>query len=71
LGRHHECRNLEDPWALTVVDEHPEEKRYVSLVMDPVGRVVVVVYTVQSARIRLISARVATPSERRQYEEQR
>ena len=35
---------------------------------DAMGRVLVVAYTWRGDRIRLISARRATPSERRQYQ---
>jgi hypothetical protein len=38
---------------------------------DPVGRILVVVYTWRAERMRFISARRATARERRQYEERR
>ena len=37
--------------------------------LDAFGGLLVVVYTWRGERVRLISARQATPSERRQYEE--
>jgi uncharacterized DUF497 family protein len=37
--------------------------------LDAFGRVLVVVYTWRGERLRLISARNATPRERRRYEE--
>lgn len=61
---------LEDPSALTIRDPSSEgEERWITLGMDPFGRVLVVVYTWRGERVRLISARAATPHERRQYEE--
>lgn len=60
---------LFDPNALTEEDEHMEgERRFVSIGLDPVGRVLVVVYTFRGEDIRLISARRATRRERRAYE---
>ena len=59
---------LEDELAITVADDHPEEDRYVTIGLDALGRVLVVVYTNRGENIRIISARKATPRERRQYE---
>ena len=59
---------LEDPSALTLEDEREAEKRFVTMGMDSLGRILVVVYTWRGDRVRLISARRATRSERRQYE---
>ena len=59
---------LEDPRALTIDDPHPEEERHLTLGMDTFGRLLVVSYTWRADRIRVISVRKATPSERRQYE---
>lgn len=60
---------LEDELALTVPDpESVEEERFISLCRDPGGRVLVVVYTWRGPNIRIISARVATRREVRQYE---
>ncbi len=60
---------LFDPNALTEEDEHMEgERRFVSIGLDPVGRLLVVVYTFRGEDIRLISARRATRQERRAYE---
>ena len=59
---------LEDDFALTIRDDSPEEARWITIGSDDRGRVMVVVYTWRADRIRLISARIATPSERRQYE---
>ncbi len=61
---------LEDEAALTIRDPFSEqEQRWITLGMDALGRLLVVVYTWRGDRIRLISARPATPRERRQYEE--
>lgn len=59
---------LHDELAVTLLDDHPEEERHVTVGMDALGRVLVVCYTWRGEAVRLISARPATPSERRQYE---
>lgn len=46
------------------------EQRYVTLGMSDRGRVLVVAHTLRGDRIRIISARKATKSERKLYEEQ-
>jgi uncharacterized DUF497 family protein len=59
---------LEDDSALTIRDSFSEEEeRWVTLGMDLLGRILVVVYIWRNEKIRLISARVATPQERLQY----
>jgi uncharacterized DUF497 family protein len=60
---------LEDPFALTIEDDHPQERRFITLGMDSMGRLLVVVYTYRKETIRLISARRATAGERKAYEE--
>jgi len=61
---------LYDPLAVTIEDETAEgEQRLVTIGLDAVGRVLVLVYTFRGEDIRLISARPATPRERRTYEE--
>ena len=61
---------LEDERALTIRDiSSEEEERWVTLGMDAYGRILVVVYTWRAETIRLISARLATQHERRQYEQ--
>lgn len=62
---------LEDEAALTMPDDHPDEGRWVTLGMDALGRILVVVYTWRDDEPRLISARKATRTERRQYESKR
>jgi uncharacterized DUF497 family protein len=59
---------LEDENALTMRDERTGEERWVTIGMDSLARVVVVVYVWRGERIRLISARRATPNELEQYE---
>ncbi len=59
---------LADDMAITIRDDTPEEERFVTVGMDALGRVLVVIYTWREDRIRLISARKATPRERRSYE---
>jgi len=44
------------------------EERFVTIGMDALGRILVVVYTWRGERLRLISARKATPRERSEYE---
>ena len=60
---------FEDERALTVPDPITavDETRMLTLGRDAMGRVLVVAYTSRGDRIRLISARRATPGERRQY----
>ena len=60
---------FEDERALTVPDEITavDETRMLTLGRDALGRVLVVAYTKRGRGFRLISARRATPSERRQY----
>jgi len=61
---------LFDPMALTIEDQDVGgERRFVSVGSDALGRVLVVVYTHRKDAIRLISARRATPTERKYYEE--
>ena len=61
---------LEDSLALTMRDVFTEdEERWITLGRDARGRVLVVVYTWREQAIRLISARLATPREIRQFEE--
>jgi uncharacterized DUF497 family protein len=60
---------FEDERALTVRDEITavDETRLLTLGRDAMRRVLVVAYTSRGERIWMISARKATPSERRQY----
>ena len=60
-----------DDQAVTIPEERSGEERFVTIGMDALGRILVVVYTWRDERLRLISARKATPRERRQYERMR
>jgi uncharacterized protein len=61
---------FEDDYAITITDEQSNtgEVRFVSIGMGAKERVLVVVYTYRGASIRIISARLALPHERTQYE---
>lgn len=59
---------FEEPFAVSIRDDRHEEPRFVTIGTDFLGRLLVVVYTWRGQRIRILSARMATPSERRQYE---
>jgi uncharacterized DUF497 family protein len=48
---------FDDDRAITLVDEHPDEERYVSFGMDAYGRVLPVAYEIRDDSIRIISAR--------------
>lgn len=59
---------LRDGHAITVADPDSEdEPRFVTLGMDALGRILVVVYTPRGDRIRIISARKASPGEAEHY----
>ena len=62
---------LHDEMAMTMPDNDPEEQRFVTLATDALGRLLVVVYEWRAEDVRLISARKANRSERRQYEGKR
>jgi uncharacterized DUF497 family protein len=61
---------FDDPHAITIADDEsdPFEKRFVSIGMGALGRVLVVVYTYRDDNIRIISARLAMRHERAGYE---
>lgn len=61
---------LFDPLAATREDESlSSQRRFLTVGADLRGRIIVVVYSIESEELRIISARGATPRERRQYEE--
>jgi uncharacterized DUF497 family protein len=63
-----ECA-LFDPLGITTEDQIVRgERRFVSIGLDSLGRVLVVVYSYRGSDVRLISARRATRKERHQYE---
>lgn len=60
-----------DPLSITIADpgHSSDEYRFIDLGMSVEQRLLVVVYTERGSTIRIISARQATPAERRVYEE--
>jgi uncharacterized DUF497 family protein len=63
---------LYDDFALTAKDSRAYgEERLITMGIDPLGRILVVVYTWRGERVRLIPARRATPLERKRYESKR
>lgn len=64
---------FDDPLSATVVDpDHSlDEERLVIFGMSNHGRILTVMHTVGYTRVRIISARIATRSERGAYEETR
>lgn len=69
VGFAHAEQALRDPMALTIEDPDAEgEQRLVTLGRDALGRILVVVHAPRGNRVRLISARKASPREAAQYE---
>ncbi len=64
------CSVFSDPLSITVADpEHSEaEFRFIDIGMSEQRRLLVVSYTERGRNIRIISARLALPVERRWYE---
>lgn len=60
---------FEDENAITIEIDHEiyKEKRFVTIGKDPEERILTVVYTLRGHNIRIISARTASKSERKQY----
>jgi uncharacterized DUF497 family protein len=60
---------LRDPGALTIEDPESShgERRFITLGMDALGRILVVVFTWRGENIRLISARKASHGEMEAY----
>ena len=58
-----------DELARTIDELSADEPRFVTMGASATGQILVVVYTWREDRIRVISARAATPRERRAYEE--
>ena len=66
----HAATVLDDPMAVAIEDARHGEQRFVTIGSDIFGGVLVVVYAYSGEEeIRLISARKATPKERRIYEQ--
>ena len=64
----HAEQALRDPLAYTIEDpDSVSERRFVTLGMDALGRVLVVVHTQRGERTRLISARKASRGEADRY----
>lgn len=62
---------LEDDMAITITEKFTDENRFVTIGMDAFGNILVVVYTYRDDEVRIISARKATPRERKKYEAKR
>ena len=62
-----------DPLELVIADPQYSQgkSRFLSMGQSTLGRLLVVAYTERIGRTRIISARKATPRERRQYESTR
>jgi uncharacterized DUF497 family protein len=62
---------FDDEFSLTIDDPNhsEEEERFIDIGHSVKGRLLVVIYTERGGNIRIISARKATPNERKQYEE--
>jgi hypothetical protein len=59
---------LRDPCAVTIEDpDSTIERRFVTLGIDSLGRILVVVHTPRGDRIRIISARKASKGEAERY----
>ena len=76
LGKHgitfEEARTIfGDPFSMTIADpkHSADENRYVDIGTSATGRMLVVVYTERGGRIRIISCRRATRTERKAYEQ--
>lgn len=60
---------LEDELAITLREDAHLEQRWITIGMDALGCIMTVVYPWRGDAIRVISARLATPNERKQYSE--
>jgi uncharacterized DUF497 family protein len=61
-----------DPFSITIRDpDHSKtETRFLDLETSHKGRLLTVAYTERGRKLRIISARLATRGERREYEEE-
>ncbi|PHV08660.1 hypothetical protein CSQ96_03730 [Janthinobacterium sp. BJB412] len=67
----HAEQALRAPNGVTIEDpDTVDERRFVTLGMDAIGRVLVVVHTPRGSRVRLISARKASRGEAEKYHAQ-
>lgn len=62
---------FEDEFAISIEDDNEDEQRFIRIGIDAFQRVLVVVYTWRDLEIRIISARRANATERKQYEDKR
>lgn len=64
---------FDDPCAITITDDEsdPDERRFVTLGMGALARLLVVVYAWRGENIRIISARPAEAHECEEYEAER
>ena len=64
---------FDDDDAITITDDQsdPSELRFITMGAGAKSRVLVVAYCYRGENIRVISARIAEPLERRQYQESR
>ncbi len=71
VGFAHAEQALRDPMALMIEDpDSRTERRFVTLGVDSLGRVLVVIHTQREERTRLISARKASRGEADRYHAQ-
>jgi uncharacterized protein len=65
------CTAFGDIFSVTIPDplHSADENRFVLMGLSNQGKLLVVVHTDRTDRVRIISARTATGSERRKYEE--
>ncbi len=63
---------FEDTYPITVADDesNPNERRFITLGLGAMGRLLVVVYTWRGENVRIISVRPAEPREHEEYEAQ-
>lgn len=63
---------FEDTYAITVADDesNPNERRFITLGLGAMGRLLVVVYTWRGENVRIISVRPAEPGEHEEFEAQ-
>ena len=63
---------LGDPLSISFCDRrfYGQESRYITVGLSDRDRLLVVVHTVRGHRTRIISGRLATKSERREYEDE-
>jgi uncharacterized protein len=64
----HAEQALRDPCGVTIEDpDGLDERRFITLGMDALGRIIIVVHTPRRMKTRIISARKASPGEMEHY----